>query len=234
MFSLSTLAALISRILIFPNGALEETSYFARLIVIILSILIFYLTKKKLSLSNGIFCYHAGYNKQLYWMKKIFLIILFSLIPLNVNAGCDDPITDGVDYTNCRFSDGQDLAGSYLPNSNLSFSSFIQVNFDKSIMMNSVLAFGTFSESSFVRANLYESNLQGANFEQTDFSSSNLTRVNFQGATLIGANFKNANLIEANFESANILNSNFEGANLNRSTWTNGKICAEESIGKCN
>tara|TARA_B100001250_G_C19779190_1_gene781028 strand:- start:1247 stop:1573 length:327 start_codon:yes stop_codon:yes gene_type:complete len=44
----STLAALISRVLIFPNGALEETSYFARLIVIILSILIFYLTKKNL------------------------------------------------------------------------------------------------------------------------------------------------------------------------------------------
>ncbi len=44
----STLAALISRILIFPNGVLEETSYFARLIVIILSILIFYLTKKNL------------------------------------------------------------------------------------------------------------------------------------------------------------------------------------------
>tara|TARA_B100000029_G_scaffold464399_1_gene498342 strand:- start:398 stop:724 length:327 start_codon:yes stop_codon:yes gene_type:complete len=44
----STLAALISRVLIFPNGVLEETSYFARLIVIILSILIFYLTKKNL------------------------------------------------------------------------------------------------------------------------------------------------------------------------------------------
>ena len=36
----STLAALISRVLIFPNGVLEETSYFARLIVIILSILV--------------------------------------------------------------------------------------------------------------------------------------------------------------------------------------------------
>ena len=44
----STLAALISRVLIFPNGVLEETSYFARLIVIILSILVFYLTKKNL------------------------------------------------------------------------------------------------------------------------------------------------------------------------------------------
>ena len=97
-------------------------------------------------------------------MKYIYLLI-FLLISFNANAGCDDPIGVGVDYTGCRFSDGQDLAGSYLPNSNLSFTSFIQVNFDKSIMMNSILAFGTFSESSFVRTNLYESNFQGANFE---------------------------------------------------------------------
>ncbi len=44
----STLAALISRVLIFPNGMLEETSYFMRLIVIFFSILIFYITKKNL------------------------------------------------------------------------------------------------------------------------------------------------------------------------------------------
>ena len=44
----STLAALISRVLIFPNGILEETSYFIRLIVIFSSILIFYVTKKNL------------------------------------------------------------------------------------------------------------------------------------------------------------------------------------------
>ena len=44
----STLAALVSRILIFPNGMLEETSYFIRLIIIFASILIFYLTKKNM------------------------------------------------------------------------------------------------------------------------------------------------------------------------------------------
>ena len=44
----STLAALISRVLIFPNGILEETSYFLRFIVIFSSILIYYLTKKNL------------------------------------------------------------------------------------------------------------------------------------------------------------------------------------------
>ena len=44
----STLAALIARVLIFPNGVLEETSYLIRIIVIFTSILIFYLTKKNL------------------------------------------------------------------------------------------------------------------------------------------------------------------------------------------
>jgi len=44
----STLAALIARVLIFPNGVLEETSYLIRIIVIFISILIFYLTKKNL------------------------------------------------------------------------------------------------------------------------------------------------------------------------------------------
>jgi len=44
----STLAALIARIVIFPTGVLSETDYFLRIVVIITSIIIFYLTKKNL------------------------------------------------------------------------------------------------------------------------------------------------------------------------------------------
>ena len=44
----STLAALISRVLIFPNGALEDASHLLRLIIVIVAILVFYLTKKNL------------------------------------------------------------------------------------------------------------------------------------------------------------------------------------------
>ncbi len=63
-------------------------------------------------------------------MKKILLLIFFSFFFVsNSNAACDDPLTDGVDYSKCRFSDAQDLQGSYLPNSNLSFASFVQVNY---------------------------------------------------------------------------------------------------------
>ena len=44
----STLAALISRIVIFPSGSLQETDYSVRFIIVFLSILVFYLTKKNL------------------------------------------------------------------------------------------------------------------------------------------------------------------------------------------
>ncbi len=44
----STLAALISRVLIFPNGDLIDTSYLMRVVVIISAILIFYITKRNL------------------------------------------------------------------------------------------------------------------------------------------------------------------------------------------
>ena len=108
-------------------------------------------------------------------MKKfLFFIVLSLLISSSVNAGCDDAPTDGVDYSNCQFSEGQDLSRAYIPNSNLSFISFIKVILDKSIMMNSILANGNFAESSFFRANLYEANLEGGNFEKANFTSANL------------------------------------------------------------
>ena len=44
----STLAALITRILIFPSGVMSEVDYLIRFIVIFISVLIFYFTKKNL------------------------------------------------------------------------------------------------------------------------------------------------------------------------------------------
>ena len=74
-------------------------------------------------------------------MKKLFVILFLSfMISGQVHAGCDDAPTDGVDYSNCQFSEGQDLSRAYIPNSNLSFISFIQVTFDKGVMMNATLS----------------------------------------------------------------------------------------------
>ena len=165
--------------------------------------------------------------------KFLAFLILSFVISNGANASCDDAPTDGVDYSNCQFSEGQDLSSAYIPNSNLSFISFIKVTFDKGVMMNSTLANGNFVESSFIRTNLYEANLEGGIFEKANFSSANLTRVNFKGSSLIEANFSNSNLFEADLTGANILNTNFEGANLNNTIWIDGIKCSLGSIGKC-
>ena len=168
--------------------------------------------------------------------KKIYSLFIFFILIFNINtanATCDDKPEDGVDYSNCMFADEQNLSSTYIPNSNLSFTGFIKVNFDKSILMNSDLMNGNFAEASFYRANLYEANLEGGNFEGTVFDSANLTRVNFKAATLINASFKNSNMFESDLTAANILNANFEGANLNNVTWVDGKKCLLGSIGKC-
>ena len=44
----STLAALIARIVIFPSGSLSEIDYLVRFVVVILSVAVFYLTKRNL------------------------------------------------------------------------------------------------------------------------------------------------------------------------------------------
>jgi uncharacterized protein YjbI with pentapeptide repeats len=165
--------------------------------------------------------------------KLLTVLVLSFMLCSSADAGCDDAPTDGVDYSNCQFSEGQDLSRAYIPNSNLSFISFIKVTFDKGVMMNSTLANGNFVESSFIRTNLYEANLEGGIFEKANFSSANLTRVNFKGSSLIETNFSNSNLFEADFTGANILNANFEGANLNNATWIDGTKCSLGSIGKC-
>ena len=44
----STLAALIARTIVFPAGALMETSYFIRFIIVLVSLIIFFLSKRNL------------------------------------------------------------------------------------------------------------------------------------------------------------------------------------------
>ena len=57
-------------------------------------------------------------------MRKYIFLILFFIFTTNLNAACDDPLGDGVEYTKCKFSDGQDLKDSFLPNSNFNICYF--------------------------------------------------------------------------------------------------------------
>ena len=61
----STLSALIAKIIIFPSGSLNEVDYFIRFLVVFLSIVIFYLTRKNLvypTLFSGIILSFFNFN----------------------------------------------------------------------------------------------------------------------------------------------------------------------------
>ena len=70
--------------------------------------------------------------------------------------------------------------------------------------------------------------MTGANFEHAD-----LEKTNFSGANLSNANFYHADLEEANLNGANIEGANFKNAELEYTTWADGRLCAEGSIGDC-
>ena len=59
----STLAALITRILIFPSGVMSEVDYLIRFIVDFYICINFLFHKKKLSLPNSFLCYHTCFIK---------------------------------------------------------------------------------------------------------------------------------------------------------------------------
>ncbi len=69
-----------------------------------------------------------------------------------------------------------------------------------------------------IKCDLYKANFSGIDLSNADFTGSNLILASFQKATLYQVNFKEANLSGANFEGA---------------LWINGKICQENSYGKC-
>ena len=67
----STLAALISRMIFFPAGILAESEYFIRFMVIFISIIIFYLTKKNLVYPTLFSAIILFFFKQLFCIKSI-------------------------------------------------------------------------------------------------------------------------------------------------------------------
>lgn len=88
-------------------------------------------------------------------------------------------------------------------------------------------------EKDFVGAKLEEACLKGLNLSGADFRGADLEKANLQGANLTDVNFKNADLEEVNLKGATTKGANFSGAELEFATWTDGRTCAEGSVGGC-
>jgi uncharacterized protein YjbI with pentapeptide repeats len=76
--------------------------------------------------------------------------------------------------------------------------------------------------------------LTGADLTGADLQIANLSGANLSGANLSGANLSNAWLVDSNLSKAKITKTIFDGATLDGAVWTDGKLCADGSMGMCN
>ncbi len=79
---------------------------------------------------------------------------------------------------------------------------------------------------------------RGVNWAGCDKHDQLLVGVDLQGADLSGANLQHANLKYANLMRANLLQASLKGADLTgvqlgHAVWTDGRVCAEGSVGVC-
>jgi hypothetical protein len=87
-------------------------------------------------------------------------------------------------------------------------------------------------------AQLRAADLSFASLEEADLSSANLRAANLNGALLSGANLSLGDLRDADFghaslQGANLHGAKLKGAKLGRAIWTDGRVCADGSVGEC-
>ena len=89
-------------------------------------------------------------------LKKILILILILfLYGRAINAACDDPPKNEVDWTNCNFMEEVDLSGVSLANAQMSGINLALVNLEKSQINNANMSFGNFILGNFNNSNLF-------------------------------------------------------------------------------
>lgn len=82
-------------------------------------------------------------------------------------------------------------------------------------------------------ANLRGANLEGANLSRTHLHAVNLRGANLRGASLRGANLLDADLTGADLTGADLVGTILIQAKFGNATWSDGRICAADSVGRC-
>lgn len=118
---------------------------------------------------------------------------------------------------------GINLAGVDMHNASMTIMRLDKANLQGANLSNAILQLSNFKE-----ANMMLANLEGAHMHAT----------NLQGTNLMMANMKRVNLLDADLRGANLQGANLQGAiliqaKLGNATWTDGRVCAADSVGEC-
>ena len=141
------------------------------------------------------------------------------LIKNNACPGCDlrNTCLIGANLTNAR------LEGVLLAQAHLTWADLRGANLAEAYLINTKLG----------EAKLYRADLSGANLSEARLNGADLRQADLSDADLLRADLSEANLAGANLSGANLSGAKLSGANLSGATWSDGRVCAEGSIGEC-
>ena len=126
---------------------------------------------------------------------------------LLANNNLDYAILNNINFAGKDLSESSfkqiSLEGSDMQNTNLSFASFLQVDFTK--IKNKSLAGANFTGTSFAHSNLSGVNLAGVILDITNFWKADLSDIDFTVTDVVdGISFTDANLPNSNFEGVDL------------------------------
>lgn len=138
-------------------------------------------------------------------------------LPPGTPPSCQAAPKPGVNWSGCTLS-GRDLRRASLSGAQLGSSTLANANLRD--------------------ANLAGADLSDANLDAADARGANLQTASLKGATLRGTRLANAdlrdtNMSDADLQGADLSNVQLQGARLDRAIWSDGRVCATESVGEC-
>lgn len=130
---------------------------------------------------------------------------------------CEAPPSPGVDWGNCSM-EGVALAGAELAGASLD---------------NADLHGAQLRGADLSGANLAYSNLSTADLRFADLRHATLLGTGLRSADLSNAMLEEADLAYADLRGADLAGARLQGARLGQAIWTDGRVCAQESVGTC-
>lgn len=154
-------------------------------------------------------------------MITLFILATYFLwyrpaVPL-AERDCLAPPAVAVNWSGCDMSARQ-LGRADLRRANLSNSKFNAANFQGAQLRAADLSYAS---------------LEGADLRSTDLRAANLKGASLRAANLSMSDLRDADLGYANFEAAALNGASLSGAKLDRAIWTDGRVCADGSVGEC-
>ena len=89
------------------------------------------------------------------------------------------------------------------------------------------------TDAVLTETNLSGADLRGADLRVADMARADLSNADLSGAKMLGANIRWTNLRGANLSDTDLTGVSLSGTELTGATWSDGKVCQENSISRC-